>query len=139
MALKRTISVFLGTDNTLTFTAWQQNSETDAELTAAIAAGTAVPKDVTGWATSLVVRSSDTDTSTATLTASGSVTGVYNATPASNTQRIVVTIADTDIPQYDGATGLTPGTYRYALKRTDDGSEQVIAYGNFKLLPATAR
>ena len=129
---------FLGTDIELEFQIG------DDEATAAtIAANTATMVDVSGWALEFVVRTSDTKIGDALLsktTAAGiTIAGTFNASPTTNTQRVTVTIADTDIPAWDGSAGWKPKTYRYSLKRTDAGSEKVLAFGDFVLQEATAR
>lgn len=148
--LTQNLSVFLGTDRTWKFKAWDQSAldgtteaELDEALQAAIEAATAVPLDVAGFAFEFVVRTSDKTQDAAVLsktTGSGiTVTGSYNVLPASNTQRIEVAVTDADIQQWDGSTGIRAKVYRYALKRTDDGSEQVYAKGNIEFLPSPAR
>jgi hypothetical protein len=89
-----------------------------------------VPVNMSGWTVAFLVRRSDTDTETV-LTASASISGSYNATRASNTQRAVVTILDTDTQH------LNAGKYRYSLKRTDDGNETVLNYGIYEVERAT--
>lgn len=153
MGLTRNLYADIGTDNVYEFDVWQQTidasltrEENEDALTAAIAAGTAVPEDVSGWAVSFVVLKSDTaaDASTPKLTlttAGGAITiiGVYNPDPDTNTQKVRVAVADTDIPLWNGSVGFKQKTYRYSLKRTDDGSETIIDKGNFDLSEATQR
>ena len=61
------------------------------------------------------------------------VTGVYNAVRATNTQRVVVAIDDVDTEALAG------GRYVCALKRTDAGLEAVLSHGVVELLVAAAR
>lgn len=95
------------------------------------------PKDVTGYAFAWVLRKRDADPDPAILektSAAGiAITGTYSADPDANTQRVEVTIADTDTEDLDA------GTYRHSLKRTDEGSETILAFGNAVLQRATAR
>jgi hypothetical protein len=84
-----------------------------------------VPVNVAGWTTSLVITR--TLTSAALLTLSGSVSGTYSATRASNTQRITFTMTD------DQSDDLTAGAYFYSVKRTDAGAERVLLYGACKV------
>ena len=130
--------IFLGEDVSVKF----QIGNDDATLDT-IDAGTATMVDVSGWAMTFIVRTSDTTLNAALITkTTGSgitIAGSFNATASVNTQRVVVSIEDTDIPAYDGSTGLRPKTYRYSLKRTDAGSEKILAFGNFVLSEATAR
>jgi len=61
------------------------------------------------------------------------VTGVYNATRGTNTQRVLVSIADTDTES------LTGDRYVCSLKRMDDGLEAVLSHGVVELLVAAVR
>lgn len=67
--------------------------------------------------------------------------GTFNPDPLVNTQEVVIHLYDTDT--YDD--GVSPllwikkRKYRHALKRMDDGSETVLAFGNCQLLQATTR
>lgn len=121
-------NVFIGEDKTLSFTVLDADG---------------VPMDISGWALAFIVRSKDTSTGTPVLTKTTSsgitITGTYNATPASNTQRAVVSLVDTDTAENDGTVIIKPAKYRYSLKRTDSGSETILAFGNFVLREATAR
>lgn len=98
--------------------------------------GDNVPVDVAGWTFEWIVRKSDTDTETAVLsktTAAGiAVSGIFNVDPTLNTQRVVVTLTDTDL-------GIAARQYRHALKRADDGYETVLSYGDFVLAQVVAR
>jgi len=87
-----------------------------------------VPVDMSGWTVVLDVRSTD-KSGTSLLSKTASITGSYNSTRASNTQRAVFTIADTDQPASTFTRTSTP--YRYSIKRTDAGSETILAYGNW--------
>jgi hypothetical protein len=129
----------------------------DKQLVFAIHASDGVtPQDVSGWAMEWVLRSvhptplqadrrwwsswpvvSPPVLPTVHLTKSTSdgsitVTGTYNADPDVNTQRVAVAIADTDTE------GLAGGTYKHALKRTDDGLETILSFGEFVLRSAAA-
>lgn len=115
---------FAGEDKKIQFPIFEDDDET--------------PKDVTGYAFAWIVRRRDDDADPPVLqktSDSGSIAivGTYNADPAQNTQRVEVTITDTDTES------LAAGTYRHSLKRTDDGSETVLAFGNAYLQRATAR
>jgi hypothetical protein len=85
-----------------------------------------LPVDVAGYAFSWRLKESRADADSASLltktTAGGhiSVTGTYSATRAANTQRVRVSIEDTDTDTLDA------GIYRHELKRTDAGQEAVI-------------
>jgi len=94
------------------------------------------PQDVAGWTLAWALKKSDAATDPALLlktTSSGiTITGVYNAVRATNTQRVSITIADTDTD------ALKPLTYRHSLKRMTAGAEAVLAFGSVVLLKATA-
>lgn len=153
MALTRNLFADIGTDNTFKFSVWQQTIDADLTrkqnedaLTAAIAAGTAVPENASGWALSFVIlksdKAADASTPVLTLTTTGgaiTITGVYNVSPLVNTQLVNVAVADTDIPLWNGTTGFKEKTYRYSLKRTDAGSEKILNRGNFELTESTQR
>ena len=58
--------------------------------------------------------------------------GVFDTDRTTNQQRVVVVLAAADLR------GNKPGVYRYSLKRTDDGGETVLLYGDFVLGKVTA-
>lgn len=109
--------VFLGEDRKIKFAIYADTTQTTIQ-------------DVSGWALSwkLVSKAGDA-TALLTKTTSGgiAITGVFNASPSVNTQRIEVTIDDVDTD------ALTPGTKWHELKRTDAGLESVLAFGTFYL------
>lgn len=112
-AVETNLQYWLGTDNSWEFTIY-----TDPDDRTTI-------RDVTGYTTNFMVKRylSDADGS-ALLTASGTVSGTFNSDPSVNTQVVTVTVADTSTD-----TEIVPGTAHWALKRTDDGSEKVLAFG----------
>lgn len=127
MAMKQDITAadlwFAGEDKQLEFEVLQSDGAT--------------PQDVTGWTFEWSVRRRSWDADPPTLqktSAAGgiTITGAFNAVRTSNTQRVVVTVADTDTENLD------PLDYAHALKRIDAGSETVLAYGDFTLLSAAA-
>lgn len=88
--------------------------------------------NISGWALSWMLKrlitDSDSDAVITKTTSSGiAITGSYNSTLASNTQRAVVTIADTD------TSSLSAGIYHHELKRTDAGLETVLSFGTARL------
>jgi hypothetical protein len=87
--------------------------------------GDGAPVNIAAWTMSWMLKRklSDLDAA-ALLTKVPTITGSYSATVASNTQRAVVTIADTDTDAF-----VARDNYQHELKRTDAGSEQVLAYG----------
>src|SRR5262245_60278845 len=118
--------LFVGDDKGLSFEVFDASNidpaayETDqAYYDAIVAAGVMV--DVAGFALRFDLRkgASANDPSLLTkATSSGiSITGTYNVARAVNTQRVLVTLEDTD------TNTLPPKDYQYALKRTDAGFE----------------
>lgn len=91
-----------------------------------------VPVNIAGWSILFDVRKLNTSADPALLSQTATITGVYNAVRATNTQRAVVTLTDTEMNT------LKALTYRHSWKRMDDGSETVLAYGNFVPQKATA-
>jgi len=96
----------------------------------------ATPVDMTGWTLAWTVRRYVTDADPAIAKASGgsgvTITGTYNVDRATNTQRVIVAIADTD------TAALAAGIYKHALKRTDEGSETILSFGDLVLQKAAA-
>lgn len=84
--------------------------------------------DITGWAIRFVVRLQDPTPDPPLLDKSATISGSFS--PTNNPQRAVVVLADTEM-------GLTPKVYRHSWKRIDDGSETVLAWGNFIVQLAT--
>ena len=100
-----------------------------------LAADDATPVDVAEWALTWTVRRHVTDDAPAVAKTSGSgitITGTYNAVRASNTQRVIVAVADSD------TAALASATYKHALKRTNDGSETILSFGDLVLQKAAA-
>ncbi len=124
-------NIFIGEDKQIRFPVYDDDADP------------VVPLDVSGFSMIWVLRKSDTASDPALLsktTGSGiTITGTFNADPLINTQRVVVALADTDTAGNDGSVLIPPKKYRYSLKRTDAGSETILAFGNFVLREATAR
>lgn len=76
---------------------------------------------VSGWTTALTVYAQIGDT-TAEITVAGSISDA-------TTGVITFAIADTD------TASLTPGVKTWTIRRTDAGSETVLAHGSLNLLP----
>ena len=91
-----------------------------------------IPVDMTGWVLVFDVRVKDTSVDPPILTKIPTVTGVYNIIRATNTQRAVVVLTDTEMNLFKAK------TYRYSWKRMDDGSETVLVRGPFAPEKATA-
>jgi hypothetical protein len=107
---------FIGEDKTLRFTVYSDTAHTTCV-------------DVSGYALQYILRKGNSDSDPALITkATGgsgiTITGSFNATPASNTQRVLVAIEDSD------TSGLKPGSYQHALKRTDAGAETILFYSD---------
>ncbi len=116
--------IFIGTD-------WQKSYKV-ADLTTDETGATA--KDVTGWAITFDIRSKRTSEDVL-VTKTATIAGTFNSVLATSTQKVTVTIADTDITTDDfGASG---GTFYYSLKRTDDGSEGILKEGRIVIQRAT--
>lgn len=117
--------------------------DTDMVLRFAITAGSpAVPVDVSTWSFAWVLRrkvnSVDPAIIEKTTGAGIAVSGTFDADPEVNTQRVDVTLEDTDTydPDADPPVLVKAGTYAHALKRVDDGAETVLTYGSFVLKQA---
>jgi hypothetical protein len=127
MAFNQTIggegTLFVGEDKTLNLEVLQSGSDSTSS--------SAVPENIAGWVIRMIVRVADDASGDPILTKLATVSGSYSATRASNTQRAVVTLTDTDMD------ALVARIYRHSWKRTDDGSETVLAYGNFAVQRAT--
>lgn len=77
------------------------------------------------WMLKVTVDDLDVDALVTLTSGSGiAITGTYNVDPDVNTQRVIVSIADTDTDDLDA------GRYQHELKRTDAGFETVLAYGS---------
>ena len=90
-----------------------------------------VPVNVSGWSIIFDIRKKDSSPE-AILSKTPTVQGVYNATRSVNTQRVAVQLTSANMDLFKEA------TYRHSLKRTDSGSETVLAWGNFVVQKATA-
>jgi hypothetical protein len=101
-----------------------------------------VPIDVSGWAFSWTLRrkanTPDPPLIRKTSADGITVTGTYDVDPTANTQRVVVALSDKDTYDPDNDLLVREGTYVYGLKRTDDGSETVVAFGKLKLWRSAA-
>lgn len=105
---------FIGADLTLRFTVFADAEHTTCVNVALFAMSYALRRKNTDADPPLISKSTGAGTIT--------ITGVFNATPSVNTQRVLVSILDTDTD------GLEAGAYMHSLKRTDDGFETVMMY-----------
>ena len=86
--------------------------------------------NVDGWTTHFVVSTTERATMP-TIDVAGTIVGVYNSVEASNTQYVEVELTA------DHTNITAPRTYRYSLKRTDAGFEDVLRAGPFQVELAT--
>jgi hypothetical protein len=91
-----------------------------------------LPVDMTGWSIVFDVRSKDTSVDPALLSKTPTITGVYNAARATNTQRAEVTLSDDDMNLFKAK------IHRYSWKRLTANNETVLVRGNFAPEKATA-
>jgi hypothetical protein len=91
-----------------------------------------LPVDMTGWVVLFDVRKSVTALDPAIFSKTATLIGSFNAVRASNTQRAIVSLTDTELNTVKAR------TYQCSWKRMDDGSETVLAYGAFAPEKATA-
>ena len=117
---------YVGEHKPLTFTVYGPDA-TDAQ----IAAGTATPQDISGWALSWRLKRSVDDPDTRTIATKTTGAGIVLTTPASGLCTVTVTAADT--------LRLPAGQYVHELKRTDSGFEAVLAHGPVTLLQGAHR
>lgn len=118
MAKETAAELFLGTDYEYPFTIL--NAAEDTAI------------NISGWTLSWMVKRKKSDADANKLlektTGSGiTISGTFNADPDVNTQKATVSVADTDTDT------LPAGLVYYELKRTDAGSETVLAYGPLDL------
>lgn len=90
------------------------------------------PVDMTGWAILFDVRKTDKAPDPAIFSKTATVSGTFNSVRAVNAQRALVTLTDTELNTVKNK------TYRHSWKRMDDGSETVLARGDFAPEKATA-
>lgn len=91
-----------------------------------------VAVDMTGWDMVFDVRSKDNSAEPPIVSETPSLTGVFNATRATNTQRGIVSLTDDDLNLF------VARNYRWSWKRRDAGSETVLGWGTFGPQKATA-
>lgn len=91
-------------------------------------------EDVTGWTLVLDVRPTDRS-STALLSVTGIVSGVFNASPALNTQVTTFSLPAALLAKTIFKGDDTP--LRYSIWRTDTGFKQPLRYGDVALTRTT--
>ena len=138
---------FLGEDKVLDLTIFDQDGVT--------------PLDITGLPLEWNLKKKDKDPDpgiiTKGITAGGgastgiTIVGVYNAVPATNTQKLRITFASADTDPDVTSLLTTPYTlkavdahgsavtYRHSVKRKDAGNEGILTYGDWTFKQATER
>lgn len=92
----------------------------------------AVGIDMTGWTLIFDVRKNDNSADPAILSKSLTVSGVFNATQASNQQIASTPVSDDELNLFKAQ------DYRWSWKRMDPGNETVLGWGTFAPQKATA-
>jgi len=105
----------------------------DKQLVFDIVTSTGATQTMTGWALECVFRRSAAASAVAFTTATTALGTITIGNGSGTDDRATVTLTD------DLTVGLVTGTYFYTLRRTDAGSEQVLAYGTMELLKAATR
>lgn len=90
------------------------------------------PLDIFGWGILFDVRKKDGSPDPAILAIMADIIGTFAPTRSANTQRARVLLSDTQMNT------VKKHTYRHSWKRMDDGSETVLAWGDFAPDKATA-
>jgi hypothetical protein len=111
----------LGADHTVDLTVYTTQAKT-------------VIQDITGWTIVLDMRPSDQST-TAKLSVTGTISGVFNSVPATNTQKVSFAI-----PRAIITPAIFPGadpSVQCSVWRTDTGSRQPLRHGSAKLTRTT--
>jgi len=121
---------FIGEDKFLEFEILADDGKLVSDPTKAV-------EDVTTWVIVWSMKKTDAASDPAlvekrTTTGGIAITGIYNATRSVNTQRVRVTIDDSDTDLLKAA------TLRHSLKRLTSGSETILTFGSVALLKATA-
>jgi hypothetical protein len=91
-----------------------------------------LPVNMTGWAMVFDVRKTVNRADPPIFSKVPTLTGVFNAVRATNTQRAIVTLTDTEMNTVKAF------EYQCTWKRMDDTAETVLAWGPFAPEKATA-
>ena len=110
---------------------WFKGADQQFRFTIVDSAGNA--QTMTGWALEWVVRRLSPATATAVLTKNTSGGTIVISSGSGTDDRATVTVTD------DDTLNLPAGTYYHALRRTDAGNEQVLAFGTAELQTAATR
>lgn len=122
------LELIKGAAQVITFTVYQGGATNHAVFD-----GTAIPQDVAGWTFEWHLHDHFEAAGAAEVvektTADGiAITGTYNADPALNTQRVVVSLETTDW------TNVAGGQYDHGFWRTNAGLENALCTGKVIVL-----
>ena len=131
---------FLGEDKVIDLTIFGQDGVTPIDILA-------LPLE---WSLKKKDKDPDPGIIAKAITAGGvstgiTIVGVFNAVPATNTQRLRITFLSADTDPDATSVLPTPYTlkaglaYRHSVKRMDIGNEGILTYGSFTFLQATER
>lgn len=84
-----------------------------------------VPVNMTGWTVMFVVRKTPTTADPPIFSKVCTIAGIYNVDPTQNTQYAYATLTQAELNTVKQA------GYVYSFKRTDPGSNVVLAWGTF--------
>jgi len=114
--IETSLEYWLGTDKVYEFITYTSSAKTTI-------------RDVSGFTTHFMVKRNRGDADAAALlSVAGSVSGSFHPTPATNTQKISVTIDDETTD-----TEIAQAFAHWELKRMDAGFEGVMAFGQIAL------
>lgn len=91
-----------------------------------------LPVNIAGWNILWDVRVTEIATTPALLTKTGSVSGTFNASRASNTQRALFQLTNTELDL------LSARIYRHSFKRLGSGVNTIVVWGKITPQKATA-
>jgi hypothetical protein len=117
--------LFAGEDKTLSYEMFAAGYGPDDALP--------IMENVTGWSMQWTMKLGSTTLTKTTALGGITIAGTYDAARATNTQRVIVQLTDTDTE------GLTGGRYTCSLKRLDAGLEAVLSHGVVHLQVASIR
>jgi len=92
-----------------------------------------VPVNMATFTIKMIVRIKEPSPDPPILDKTATVSGTYSAVRATNAQRAVVTLTDTEMDALSGR------TYRHSWKRTNTDNETILSFGPFIVEEATAK
>ena len=110
---------------------WFKGADQQFRFTIVDSSGNA--QTMTGWALEWVLRRLSPSSSTAVLTKNTSGGTIVISSGSGTDDRATVTVTD------DDTLNIPAGTYHYAIRRTDAGNEQVLAFGTAELQAVATR